>query len=75
MQQQLSILEAALNKGNGSLTIQESRSTANAFDSIIEHINNLTAQNKKLEGVNKDLRKELDDLNEDFKSLNKSNKK
>lgn len=59
MQREIGILEFSLNKGNGGLSIRESREAANALDKVVQTFNEVFTENdqlkKKIEALeNKD---------------------
>lgn len=57
MQREIEILEMSLNKGNGGLTIAESREAANALDKVVQTLNEVFTENdqlkKKVEALEK----------------------
>ncbi|QLE02874.1 hypothetical protein HX109_15345 [Galbibacter sp. BG1] len=63
MQREIQILEMALNRGNGSLTINESRDVANAFDGVVKGINQMQAEIDRLSNENKQLKENSSEEN------------
>ena len=52
MQREFQILEYSLNKGNGGLSIVESREVANALDALAKRFNELAEENDQLRQAN-----------------------